>query len=186
MKKVKIALFLLIVVLLGWVIGASLKNTWSTRNQSAKKIPGPVNNQASMEIKNPHYSHTNENAVKEWELNAKSAQFFKEKNQVVFKDVVVTFYAKDGKRYTLSGDMGELYTDTQNIKVIGNVVGKGYQGEFHTNSLQYDAKTKKITTTDQVQFQSQQFGVKGKGMVVDVEKEKLTLLNDIRAQGKKK
>ena len=186
MKKIKIALSILIIVLLGWVIGASLKNTWGTRNQSAKKIPQLVNSQASMVINNPHYSHTNEAALKEWELNAKSAQFFKEKNLVVFKDVVVTFYAKDGKRYTLSGDAGELHTESQNIRVTGNVVGKGYQGEFHTNSLQYDAKEKKITTTDQVQFQSQQFGVKGKGMVVDVEKEKLTLLNDIRAQGKKK
>jgi lipopolysaccharide export system protein LptC len=51
--------------------------------------------------------------------------------------------------------------------------------------LQYDAKNKKITTADQVRFQGKQFGVEGKGMVVDVDKKKLTLLNDIRAQGKK-
>ena len=186
MKKIKITLSILIIILLGWVIWASLKNTWSTRNRPAPKFPEPTNRQASMEIKNPHYSHTNEEAVKEWELNAKSALFFKEKNLAVFKDVVVTFYAKDGKSYTLSGDKGELSTDTQNMRVTGNVVGKGYLGEFHTNSLQYDAKNKKITTADQVQFQSKQFGVEGKGMVVDVDKKKLTLLNDIRAQGKKK
>lgn len=185
MRKIKIALSILIIVLLGWVIGASLKNSWSTRKQAGPRNPEPVNKQASMEIRNPHYSHTNEDAVTEWELNAKSALFFKEKNQVVFKDVVVTFYAKDGKRYTLSGDVGELYTDTQNITVTGNVVGKGYLGEFHTNSLQYDSKNKKITTADQVQFRSKQFGVEGKGMVVDVDKKKLTLLNDIKAQGKK-
>jgi LPS export ABC transporter protein LptC len=186
MRKVKITLSLLIIILFGWVVGAFLKNSWNTRDQSARKIPETMNRETSMEIKNPHYSHTNEDAVKEWELNAKTARFFKEKNLVVFKDVMVTFYTKDGKRYTLSGDVGELYTDTQNIKVTGNVIGKGYQGEFHTNSLQYDAQDRKIRTQDKVRFLSKQFGVEGMGMVVDVEKEKLTLLNDIRAQGKKK
>jgi len=139
-----------------------------------------------MEIKDVHYSHTNQDAVKEWELNAKSAQFFKEKNQVIFKEPVVTFYSEQGKRYTLTGDEGELFTDTQNIKISGNVIGKGYQGEFHTNSLTYNAQDKKITTEDRVRFQNKQFGVEGVGMVVDVEKEKLSLLNNIRAQGKGK
>ena len=185
MRRIKITLSILIVITVGWVVGAFIKNSWNTQDQSRRKIPEPKKSQASMEIKDVHYSHTNEDALKEWELNAKSAQFFKEKNLVIFKDVVVTFYSKEGKRYTLTGDQGQLFTDTQNIILTGSVVGKGYQGEFHTNSLKYDAQERKMRTSDKVRFQGKQLGVEGVGMVVDVEKERLSLLNDVRAQGKK-
>lgn len=187
MKKLKIILIVVIFLTLGWMIIASLKNTWNPSKQPLRRTSELLNKEASVVIKHPHYTHTNEDAHKEWELKAESAQFFKEKNLVVFKSPVITFYAKDGKEYTLSGDLGELHTDTQNLKVSGNVTGKGYLGEFKTSTLLYDARNKKATTTSQVQFRNSKFGsLEGKGMVMDVDKKRLTLLSNIKVEGKTK
>ena len=74
-----------------------VRSSWIHRNLQKHKLPEPKSGPADLEMENINYSHTNEGAVKEWELNAKSAKLFKEKNQVFLKDVVVTFYSKTKK-----------------------------------------------------------------------------------------
>ena len=73
------------------------------------------------------------------------------------------------------------------MKLWGHVVGKGLQGEgeFHTNSLQYDAKDRKITTPDRVRFQGAQYGLEGNGMVVYMDTEEVSIMKDVRALWKR-
>jgi LPS export ABC transporter protein LptC len=139
-----------------------------------------------MQLGNVHYEQTNQDAFKEWELNAHSAQYFKNENKIVLQSITLTFYSDDGKRYNLTAERGELYTDSRNLKVSGNVVvdtDEGYQ--VRTDSFQYNAKERKIVTNDRVTLSSKELVMTGKGMVVDLEEEKLRILGEVRALEKK-
>ena len=139
-----------------------------------------------MQLGNIHYEQTNKDAFKEWELNAQAAQYFKNESKVAFQSITLTFYSNAGKVYKLSADHGELYTDSKDVKVHGNVVvvtDEGYR--VQTDSFQYNAKERKISTDAQVTLASKEMVMTGKGMVVDLEEERLYILEGVRASEKK-
>ena len=139
-----------------------------------------------MQLGNVHYEQTNQDAFKEWELNAHSAQYFKNENKIALQSITLTFHSDEGTVYKLSADQGELYTDSNDVKVHGNVVvvtDEGYR--IQTDSFQYSAKERKIFTDDQVTFSGKDMVMTGKGMVVDLEEERLYLLEEVKALEKK-
>lgn len=140
----------------------------------------------NMQIDNIHYEQTNQHAFKEWELDAQSAQYFKDENKIVLKSIVVTFFSNEGKVYKLTAEHGELYTDSKDVKVSGDVVAVTDEGyRIQADSFQYNADERKIFTNDDVTLSSEKLVMKGKGMVVDLNKEKLYILKEVRALGKK-
>jgi LPS export ABC transporter protein LptC len=139
-----------------------------------------------MQLENIHYEQTNQDALKEWELDAASAQYFKSEERIALSTMQVTFFSDEGKVYKLTADSGEIYTDSQDVKVAGNVVvftEEGYRVE--TDSFHYNAKERKISTDDEVTLTNKELVMTGKGMVVDLEKEKLYILQEVRALEKK-
>ena len=68
------------------------------------------------------YQESIKNGIKEWSLNASSADYFEEDKNVKLKDVSVTFFLKDGDKVILKADRGILQTDSNDIEVSGNVI----------------------------------------------------------------
>ena len=129
-----------------------------------------------------HYEQTNKDTFKEWELNAQSAQYFKNENKIVLQSIALTFYSDEGKRYNLTAEQGELYTDSNDLKVFGNVfvdTDEGYQ--VRTDSFHYNAAERTIFTDAKVTLKSKELVMTGTGMVVDLEEERLRILRDVRA-----
>lgn len=140
----------------------------------------------NMQINSIHYEQTNQHAFKEWELDAQSAQYFKKENKIVLQSIEVTFFSNEGKVYKLTAKHGELHTDSRDIKVSGEVVvltDEGYR--IQTNSFHYRAEERKIFTDDDVTLSSERLVMSGKGMIVDLEKERLYILKEVRALEKK-
>jgi LPS export ABC transporter protein LptC len=140
----------------------------------------------SMQISNIHYEQTNQNAFKEWELDAQSAQYFRGENKIVLRSIALAFFSDEGKVYKLTADYGDLFTDSSDIKVSGNVVVVTDEGDrIKTDSFQYSAKERKVFTKDKVTLSSREFVMTGKGMVVDLKNERLYILSEVKALEKK-
>lgn len=141
---------------------------------------------ADMNFQKIHYTSTDENGVKEWELTALAANYFQAKKLAEFEKVDITFYYKEGQVFTLRSDIGLLNITTRDITLSGNVIGTSNDGyQFRTGSLQYNAEKRQAKTEDKAFLEGPQFSLEGKGMVVDIEREKIFLLNDVQARGKK-
>lgn len=180
MKRVKFILITIVSLTFILVMVALVRNSLiPTDSMHLENLPPRG---VDMQLGNVHYEQTNQDAFKEWELNAQSAQYFKNENKIVLQSIALTFYSDEGKKYNLTAEQGELYTDSNDLKVSGNVfvdTDEGYQ--VRTDSFQYNATERTIVTDDKVTLRSKEMVMTGKGMIVDLEEERLRILGDVRA-----
>jgi LPS export ABC transporter protein LptC len=138
-------------------------------------------------IEKVHYSGYSgeEPGRREWELEADSLTRLKEEDLTVFTGVKVVFFSKDGTTFTLRGRECTYNERTGVILVSGNVTivtvglgGKNYK--LTTDSLKYATRSKELTSTEQVEIKSQAMSITGVGFEMDIDGEKLSILNDVR------
>jgi len=132
------------------------------------------------------YSTTNSDNFKEWDLQARSAQYYQNDKKVLLEDVLVRVYRPDGTAYQIRGTSGEYNTETKNIAMRGAIRGSMPDNTtIATESFYYDHAKRIITTNDKIQMQRGGLHLEGIGMIIDLEKEKLTLLGNVKAVGSK-
>ncbi|MBW2652379.1 MAG: LPS export ABC transporter periplasmic protein LptC [Deltaproteobacteria bacterium] len=184
MKKVKFVLIAIASLTLILVMVALVRNSLVSHDSIRLDSLPPKG--VDMQIGDIHYEQTDKNASKEWELNAKSAQYFKGENKIVLQSIELTFFSGEGKVYKLTADEGELYTDSKDVKVSGNVIVLTEEGyHVQADSFKYNAEERKIFTNDRVHLSGKELVMTGKGMVVDLETEKLYILEGVKALEKK-
>ncbi len=121
---------------------------------------------------------------RDWIVESHHAQLFKDKNLAVFEGVHVTFFGKDGREMHLYSNRGELDTETRAMEARGDVRGRSADGlQFFTSALHYDDDKREITTSAPVKILGSGYETQGVGMVVDLKKESLRLLNQVRSLG---
>lgn len=151
------------------------------KQQRPEGLPPPG---VDMQLDKVHYEQIDPEGRREWELFAKSAQYEKDNNKVSLTGITVSFFTNDGTVYKLAADRGELFTESQDVSLYGNVVAETAEGHIiRTDSIKYTARDKKVSTTDPVSFKSNEMVMTGKGMVIDLEEEKLYILEEVRASG---
>ncbi|OGP81016.1 MAG: LPS export ABC transporter periplasmic protein LptC [Deltaproteobacteria bacterium RBG_13_65_10] len=121
---------------------------------------------------------------RDWVVESHRAQLFKEKNRAVFEGVHITFFGEDGRETHLFSNRGELNTQTRAMEALGDVRGRSSDGlQFFTSSLHYDADRREITTDAPVRILGSGYETQGVGMVVDMRKETVRLLDQVRSRG---
>lgn len=60
--------------------------------------------------------------LKQWSLNASVVNYYKNKNEAVFKDLTVLLFSEKNDETKLTGLTGKLDTEKNNIVVSGNVI----------------------------------------------------------------
>jgi LPS export ABC transporter protein LptC len=174
-----------IAAFLGVIIVLTLNLSLPRGRIPEPELPASAKN-ADMQFQKIHYTSTNDQGIKEWELTATTANYFRDKKLAEFENVDVTFYYKQGRVFTLRGDIGRLNMGTKDITLTGNVIGTSNDGyRFQTQSLVYNAQKRQAQTDDKALVEGPQFNLEGTGMIVDIEKEKVFLLSEVRARGKK-
>jgi len=145
---------------------------------------GDTDRNVSIALKNVSYSATDESNFKEWDLKATSAHYFEKEKKVVLEDLKVNFYRTDGRIYHLTGNTGELGTDTRNIRLQDGVCGELPDGTaIQAGYVFYDHSKRIITTKDKVVITRGASAMEGVGMVIDLREEKLSILGKVKAQG---
>ena len=177
MKKTRLVLISVIILVIFTVIGIFITNYGD--KDSREDIFDSDISDADMTIKNIHYTKTNR-GIKEWELKASSGQYFRDEDQATFKDLTVTVFLKDGKPLTLVGDEGRVATDSRDVEMEGNIVARsGDRYEFHTESLKYSSKERRVFTPDKIAFTGFGMEIKGVGISIDIERERFFILDNV-------
>ncbi len=129
---------LLGVIVLGSLGGVAVM-VWLTLAPGPDKKAAPQKPEVAADLKldRVHYTETRE-GVKEWELEAASAVYFKEENAVTLDKVRATFYGKEQETYILVGAKGRYNTQTKVIEVFDGVKIDSSDGyHLRTQSLKY-------------------------------------------------
>ncbi len=171
--------------LIGWVILGSLGIVgfflWQalTPVSGEKDPPAKPDAAADLKLNRVHYTETRE-GMKEWELEAASAVYYRDKDIIVLENVRGTFYGKDQESYVLVGERGRFHTQTKIIEVYDGVkIDSSHGYHMRTQSLQYRADQRELTTSDPVEIQGPDMRVQGVGMVVDLNRERLKILGGV-------
>ncbi len=179
MKRIKQFLIFSIIAMITVSVVTFAVNRNQGKTDSLSGIPTPSS--ADLSIDKIHYTQTNAEK-KAWELIADSAQYFKKKSYTELIKVKATFYDQGGGTITLTGERGTISNDNKDIKITGNVVATSSRGYIlRTNSLNYLADQKKIITSDHVEITGEKMRVEGDGLTMDLLKEKLAILKNVKS-----
>jgi LPS export ABC transporter protein LptC len=168
------------IIILGSLGGVGFM-TWRTLAPPQEKIETAkeLATSADLKLDRVRYTETRE-GVKEWELEAICAQYFKEESTVFFDKVKATFFGKDGERYVLVGEKGKFNTQTKAIEVFNGVTlssSDGYQ--MRTRSLKYQAEKRELSTSDAVEITGPQLRVEGIGLIVELDRQQMKVLRQV-------
>jgi len=134
---------------------------------------------ADLKLDRVHYTETRE-GIKEWELEATSAQYFRGENVVLFDKVKATFFGRNGETYVLVAEKGKFNTQNKAIEAFDGIKldsSDGYQ--MRTQRLTYEAERKKLHTSDPIEINGPRFHLKGIGLVVDLDRQRLKVLRQV-------
>lgn len=175
--RVKLIFVIFLVVAVS-AIGVSLYINSTMR----KGLSGTVvrSSNADIRIEKARYVET-KNGRKDWELEADTAQYFKNDNLTVFENVRVVFYSQNGANYTLTGREGRLRNDSKDMDIVGNVVVTSTDNyQLKTDSLKYIAGNRQISTKDKVFFTGPNISIEGVGFLADMITERAYVLANVR------
>jgi LPS export ABC transporter protein LptC len=167
-------------IILGCVVGVGVL-VWRTMKDSEQKKEPTQESSASADLMldRVHYIETRE-GVKEWELEAASARFYKDKNIALLENVKATYFGKNQESYVLVGKKGKFNTQTKNIEVFDDVRIDSSDGyHMRTQSLWYQTEKKELSTGDWVEVRGPQLRMEGIGLVVDLERQRVKILHQV-------
>jgi LPS export ABC transporter protein LptC len=135
-----------------------------------------------VKVSDIHYSRTREGR-QVWVLDADSAASFTGSDEMNFNSVTLLFYARDGSTYTLKARKGTLSESTGEVSVEGDVLVESEDGLYRltTDSLKYSSADARAVTDDRVEIQAKDLLVEGEGLIVDIDDERIFILNDVKA-----
>jgi LPS export ABC transporter protein LptC len=183
MKRIKIAI-LISIVLIGGIVLVTLWGNLRERkaSEAEDKLPKISTGGADMRLEKIRFVE-DKHGQKTWELEATSVQQYQDQNIMVLEDVKVTFYAKEGRTFFLTGKQGKVYQDSKNVDLVGDVVLTSNDGyELKTHSIAYRHLGKIVSTSDPVEIQGEQIHVTGKGMTVNIENKTFKILSEVKTQ----
>jgi LPS export ABC transporter protein LptC len=183
MKRAKIAILISIVVI-GGIVLISLWMNFQERKQSEKgeALPKVYIDGADMRLEKIRFVE-DKHGQKTWELEAKSIQQYQDQNVMMLEDVKVTYYAKEGRIFNISGKQGKFYQDSKDIELVGNVLLTSSDGyRLKTHSISYRHSEKQASTSDPVEIEGELIRLVGRGMLVDMEAKTFKVLNQVKTQ----
>lgn len=163
--------------------------TWRTMAPSTEKNTPAPTTQADLKLDRVHYTETRD-GVKEWELEAISAQYFKEESTILFDKVKATFFGKEGQTYTLVGEKGKYNPQTKAMELFDGIQLESSDGyRMRTRSLKYEAGKRELRTADAVEIDGPRLRVEGTGLIVELDGQRLQVLRQVtttlsQAEGK--
>lgn len=141
-----------------------------------------IDDNVDLYIRDVHFTEVGDSGNR-LEINADSATFHRKENRARFDRVRMKLILPDGKTYELTADRGQLRTDLKDVEIEGNVVILSNRGDrFTTDRLKYSDGEKKIHTEDPVTLSNPRFEMKGKGMVLLLKSEHVTIAGGIKAR----
>ena len=182
-RKIKIFLLATILIILGGIIGIYIG--FRPDPTISESIPDSIEPDATLSVGKIQQTSTRK-GKKEWHLEANSAHYIKESNQMILKDLTVTFFLEDDGEVTLTADQGVLKTDTNDIEVSGNVIVKNKEYRLLTEKLNYAHKRRVLYSYVPVTISGKTAQISADSILFDLNQKKLTLEGSVETAITKK
>ncbi|MBN1574415.1 MAG: LPS export ABC transporter periplasmic protein LptC [Deltaproteobacteria bacterium] len=181
MKQIRLILGIAVIVIVVGIVAVLIFRDRGTESTETEETPATNAGPASIEAENIKYTESKEGKVI-WEIEAGSAEFYKEEERTEFDKIKVTFFYQDEYQLKLSGDKGILNNDTKNIVIKDNVFLEfAEKYRLETNSLNYTTETDEIITEDPVAVTGPDVNFTGKGLTFNLSNEELFVNSDVVA-----
>ena len=170
--KIKIILLATITIALGSVIAVYIQSRSDTNvGQPVAKSEEP---DATLLLDKIQQTATRD-GKKEWHLEARSGHLIEKTQQLILKDVKVTFFLEDNSEILLTADQGILKTNSKDMEVSGNVVLKNNEYKLLTNTLSYQHKKRVVFSKSPVKISGTSAQVAADSLKYDLNAKKLTM-----------
>jgi len=176
-RKTKIVLIAFILIVAGILVSVFVNYRKVLDKVDTSFLP--ENTGATLSMKRLRQTATRD-GIKEWSLDAGSAQFVDGKKQAVLKDLSVTFYPKDGQPVFVTADEGILKIDSNDIEASGNVVVKREGYRLDTDSIQYEHRHRVIHARRPVKITAEAFDLAADAMSFELDTKKTELRGNVR------
>jgi len=171
----------LVILLLGAVVVLVGRSMWQQKKQDlAQKalelVPG-----VSQHIQDFRRVKVHEGR-KVWEVAAQDAQYFEEDKAVIVRDAVVQWFMKDGRILGLSGAEGRITLEDRevtHVELHGDISVTLADYVVHTDRATYDRQRDLISAPGQVDLSGHNLHVRGEGMELEVEAQRVKLLDRV-------
>jgi LPS export ABC transporter protein LptC len=164
------------------LIGAGALVLRGMENRTAKEVTLKIlTDEADVHIQNAHYTEVGEGGTV-WEIDAESVRFVRKENLAYFDKVRIQLTLKDGNSYVMTGDKGELRTDTKNAELRGGVAVTSSRGwRLDTEALKYRDADQVIQSEKDVRLKSPKLEIQGVGMAIHLKTEEVRLSSKVNA-----
>lgn len=133
----------------------------------------PEQTEAELSISSFRHTATRDGKT-EWKLEAGSAGFFPDRNQMRLRDVDITFYPRQDRPEThLTAEKGRLNLQSNNMTATGRVVVENPDYRLETETLHYDSDLHIILSKTPVSIVGTAIRLRADGMKLHLKNGKL-------------
>jgi len=171
-RSIKLLLLITIFLVFGVVLTVFIGYR-TVSNPQEMFLSSLIQDDATIAIDRVHQTST-KNGIKEWSLDARSAQFIEKDRQAVFDDLSVTFYLENDHSVNLSANKGYLNTDTRDIRIDGDVIADDGEFKILTDTLNYEHKRRVLIAVKPVQILGSTFRLNADSALYDLNSQQTT------------
>jgi LPS export ABC transporter protein LptC len=176
MRRLPFLILACVVLFVSVVVGLLLAKSRGPRLDT----PEPARSKADYRIKEVHLQEEDRDGAR-WQLDAEYGEIFEGERKTVMKKVTIRIKERT-REWTVSGDEGEMFQDTKDVELRGNVVVVSSDGlRMETNRLNWTAKDHRAWTNDPVTIQRSGVVVRGQGFESRVNDEATVIKGRVRA-----
>ena len=149
---------------------------------SPEKMLNITSDRTDLEVRNALYREVGNDGSK-WEIRAEKAIYWKKKNLAFFDKMEVKLLLSSGKNMVITGETGQMNTDTKDMQINGKVGITSSSGErFKTDYLHYSYADKRLHTEAAVLMETPRMQIKGVGMSLSLKNRDVVLLSKVQAR----
>ena len=179
-KTKKLSIFLLIIILSAVGMIVSVFIGYRQISTAPELLLTSIKEGANLSLGKIRQTATRD-GIKEWSLEADSANYMEAENKVDLKKLAVIYFLEDNREVYLEADQGILQTDTNDIEFSGNVVIRHDEYQMKTEHLNYDHGQRIIICDQSIRIWGQDGEIKAESAEYDLSADKIVLKGNVVA-----
>ena len=179
-KTKKLSIFLLIIILSAVGMIVSVFIGYRQISTAPELLLTSIKEGANLSLGKIRQTATRD-GIKEWSLEADSANYMEAENKVDLKKLAVIYFLEDNREVYLEADQGILQTDTNDIEFSGNVVIRNDEYQMKTEHLNYDHGQRIIVCDQSIRIWGQDGEIKAESAKYDLNADKIVLNGNVVA-----
>ncbi len=166
-NKKKLKFFLISIIFISFGVVSAVFVGYRHISDKEDKLVSNIQSKANISIGKAHQTATR-NGITEWNLDAASVDYINTKNQAIFHDLALNFFLKDKTNVYIKADRGILNTDSNDMKIFGNVVVENGSYLLKCDNLYYKHNGRIIFSETPVNITGDLFNLVADSMSLDL------------------